>query len=233
VSERVKEENGTRNSREWKPRASWKTNSIGKRLAVGFMAGNVKSEVEWWWRGSGAWGRRGGGLDSAALARTARGVGIKLTNCREISFGFGSAEFTSSRIVCTGGLFSSIKSAEPNPRFLTWVSDLSCITSPWSLPDASKTDLRSRAIRAVVVVRSFSRSHFSVGGFLFLFFGGFVCWLGARFDRKEAGSWFIYIGREPERRREKGLLLPGVICWRFVGPVNDRICGFSYTNQFS
>jgi hypothetical protein len=209
------------------------TNPVWELVAGGIMVSTVKGEIEWWRRRSGAWVSWGGGLYSAALAGTARWNRNKLTDCREISFGFGSAKFASRRIICTRGLFSSIKSAKPHPRFFARVSDLSCITSPWSLPDASKTDLRSRAVRAVVVVRSFSRSHFSVGGFLFLFFGGFVCWLGARFDRKEAGSWFIYIGREPERRREKGLLLPGVICWRFVGPVNDRICGFSYTNQFS
>ncbi|KAJ6376347.1 hypothetical protein OIU76_025479 [Salix suchowensis] len=95
------------------------------------------------------------------------GFGVKLTNCREISFGFGSSEFTRSRIVCTGGLFSSIKSAKPNPRFLAWVSDLGGVPSPWPLSHASKTDLRSRAVE-VAVVRSFSRSHFSVVGDLMI-----------------------------------------------------------------
>jgi len=160
LCKRVEKENWALGSREWEPRASRETNPIWELVAGGIMVSTVKGEIEWWrWR-SGAW-VSWGGLYSAALAGTARWDRNKLTDCREISFGFGSAKFASCRIICTRGLFGSIKSAKPHPRFLARVSDLSCITSPWSLSDASKTDLWSGAIW-VAAAGFFLGSHFSV-----------------------------------------------------------------------
>ena len=64
---------------------------------------------------------------------------------REVSFGFGATELTCGFVVGTCGFLGGIESAQPNAAFLAWVPYFRGVSSPWSLPYASKMRLLDAA----------------------------------------------------------------------------------------